>query len=68
MHSLESAQHKDAIDVRVVVKNCDISKDNPKAHVYFATIANLWQMCSIYPAEFAIMTSCDSKAKLHIGG
>ena len=49
MHSRESARHKDAVDVRVGVKNCDISKENPKAHEYFATIANLRHMCSIIP-------------------
>ena len=63
----DAARHKDCLDVRVGVKSCDISKDNVNAHEYFATVSVVYQMCAEYPDE-AVIFSCDSKAKVHIGG
>ena len=62
----EARHHKDAIDVRVGVKNCDISKTSPNVHEYFATVAWLRQICAEYGEECMIV-SCDGKAKVHIG-
>lgn len=62
-----AARHKDCLNVRVGVKSCDISKDNVNAHEYFATVSAVHQMCAEYPDE-AVIFSCDSKAKVHIGG
>ena len=66
-NSRDAARHKDALDIRVGTKTCDISKENINAHEYFATVANIKQMASVYPEE-CLLFSCDSKAKLHIGG
>ena len=65
--SKEASRHVDAIDVRVGVKTCDISKENINAHEYFATVEAVRQMSAEYPSEVTLM-SCDSKAKVHIGG
>ncbi|XP_071504199.1 uncharacterized protein [Diadema antillarum] len=67
VNSREAARHKDALDIRVGTKSCDVSKDNPNAHEYFATVSNVRQMCAMYPDE-CVAFSCDSKAKIHIGG
>lgn len=66
-NSHEAARHKNALDIRVGTKSCDVSRDNPNAHEYFATVANIRQMCAMYPDECAVF-SCDSKAKVHTGG
>ena len=63
----DAARHKDYLDARVGVKSCDISKDNVNAHEYFATVPVICEMCAEYPDE-AVIFSCDSKAKVHIGG
>ena len=39
--TIEAGRHKDAVDVRVGIKNCDVSKDNVLAHEYFATVSNV---------------------------
>ena len=66
-NSREAARHKDALDIRVASKVCDVSKDSQNAHEYFALVSNIRQMAAIYPNECVIF-SCDSKAKIHIGG
>ena len=66
-NTCEAARHKDCLDVRVGVKSCDISKSNPNAHEYFATVSTIRQMSAEYTGEVVIF-SCDSKAKIHIGG
>ena len=66
-NTAEAARHKDALDIRVGVKACDLSKDNPNAHEYFASVQCIRQMCAEFPAECSIF-SCDSKVKVHIGG
>jgi hypothetical protein len=63
----DAARHKDALDIRVGTKNCDVSKENTNAQEYFATVKNIRQMCAMYPDE-CVAFSCDSKAKIHIGG
>jgi hypothetical protein len=63
----EAARHKDAVDIKVGTKNCDISKENPNSHEYFALVRYLREMSASYTDECAIF-SCDSKAKVHIGG
>ncbi|XP_065905841.1 uncharacterized protein [Dysidea avara] len=65
--SIEASRHKDCLDVRVGVKCCDISKASTNAHEYFAMASVIRQMCAEFPDE-AIIFSCDSKAKIHIGG
>lgn len=62
-----AANHKDCLDIRVGVKNCDVSKENENSHVYFSVVSNIRQICASYPEEWSIF-SCDSKAKVHIGG
>ena len=66
-NTIDAVRHKDAVDVRVGTKTCDISKENTKAHEYFATVSNVREMCAKYPLETTLF-SCDSKAKIHIGG
>ena len=66
-NTAEAARHKDALDIRVGVKACDLSKDNPNAHEYFASVQCIHQMRADFPAECSIF-SCDSKAKVNIGG
>ena len=66
-NTIEAARHKDALDFRVGVKANDVSKDNINAHEYFANVGFVRQMCAEYPNECTIF-SCDSKAKVHIGG
>ena len=65
--SIDAARHKDALDIRLGTKSCDVSKENHSAHEEFATIANIRQLGALYPDE-CVSFSCDSKAKLHIGG
>ena len=67
LNTAEAAKHKDYLDVRVGVKSCDISSEHEYAHEYFAAVRNIREMCALYPTECTIM-SCDSKAKVHIGG
>jgi len=66
-NSKDAARHKDALDIRVGTKACDSSKDNVNAHEYFAQVSNVRQMCELYQEE-CVLFSCDSKAKIHIGG
>lgn len=66
-NSRDATRHKDCLDIRVGTKNCNVSKDNVNAHEYFATVSNVRQMAAMYSEECMIF-SCDSKAKLHIGG
>lgn len=67
-NTAEAARHKDAVDVRTGgVKACDMSKENRNAHEYFASVEYIRQMCAEYPQE-CLNFSCDSKAKIHIGG
>lgn len=66
-NSRDAARHKDALDIRVGTKNYDVSRENVNAHEYFAMVANMRQMAASYPEECLIF-SCDSKAKIHIGG
>lgn len=49
------------------VKCCDVSKTNTNAHEYFAMASVNHQMCAELPDE-AVIFSCDSKVKIHIGG
>ena len=49
------------------VKSCDVSKASSNAHEYFAMASVVRQMCAEFPDE-AVIFSCDSKAKVHIGG
>ena len=63
----QASLHKDCLDVRVGSKNCDVSNENPNAHEYFAATRNIREMCAMYSDECTIF-SCDSKAKVHIGG
>lgn len=64
---IEASRHQDAIDVRFGVKSTDVSKESPNAHEYFATVAAVRQLCAENTAEVTTL-SCDSKAKVHIGG
>jgi len=57
-NTCETARHKDCLDVCVGVKSCDISKSNPNAHEYFATVSMIHQMSAEYPSEVVIF-SCD---------
>lgn len=50
-YSRDAARHKDALDIRVGTKTCDISKDYVNAHEYFAQVSNIRQMCALYPDE-----------------
>ena len=56
----EAARHKNAVDVRVGTRQCDLSKENKPAHEYFATVSNVRRETMIF--------SCDCKAKIYIGG
>ena len=67
-NTCEAARHKDCLNVHVGVKSCDVSKSNPNAHKYFATVSTIRQMSTEYPSEVVIFSSCDNKAKIRIGG
>lgn len=63
----EAAKHKDALDVRVGVKCADMSKIHGDSHEYFASAKLVREMCAMHTNE-CMLFSCDSKAKVHIGG
>jgi hypothetical protein len=63
----DAANHKDALDVRVGVKSADISKVHKDSHEYFASVKSVREFCALHPGISTIF-SCDSKAKVHIGG
>lgn len=66
-NTAEAHRHKNALDVRVGVKACDVSKENKNAHEYFATVSFVRQMCAEHQKECSIF-SCDSKAKVAYRG
>jgi len=43
-----------------------LAKTNTNTHEYFALASVIHQMCAEFPDE-AVIFSCDSKAKIHIG-
>lgn len=56
VNTREAARHKDAVDVLVGAKQCDLSKENKPAHEYFATVSNVRQMCTEFPKETMIFS------------
>ena len=36
--TIEATRHKNAVDIRISTKQCDISRENKQAHEYFAFI------------------------------
>ena len=66
-NTAEAARIKDALDIRVGVKACDLSKDNPNAYEYFASVPCIRHMCAELTAECSIF-SCHSKTKVNNDG
>ena len=62
--SINAARHKDALDIRLGIKSCDVTKEYPNAHEYFTTVANICQLGALYPDQ-CVSFSCDSKAEIH---
>ena len=45
--SIDAARHKDALDIRLGTKSCDVSKENHSSHEEFAILQTFasWELC-----------------------